>query len=157
MKLYIKEATELFFFEKGEANKTLAKLVIEFKDVSQIVNVSKERYVQMEESIYDLSFMLSLKPDRMAEKVVRENSGFNLIPLNENLQKIYKATGFCFFLQVSFSLLIFAWFKAQTEFYIVNWQVLLARFMAANLIHWQFESKVTHSIEMMKYAGMHPE
>jgi hypothetical protein len=59
--------------------------------------------------------------------------------------------------QVAFSLLIFAWFYNQTDFYIVNWKVLLARFMAANLIHWQFETKVTHSIEMMKYAGMHPE
>jgi len=74
-----------------------------------------------------------------------------------NLLKIYKSVIFCFMSQIAFSLLLLYSFASKTEFYIVNWKIMIGRFICACLIHYTFESKVTRCLQMMKYAGMHTD
>jgi hypothetical protein len=114
---------------------------------------------EVEESIYDMSFLLGLKPDILVKTLETEEDSpqFNLIQLNFNLMKIYKATMFCFFSQVGFSALLLVLFSGNKDKYVVGWKILIARFMASSLIHWQFATKVTHSLDMMKYVGKHAD
>jgi len=80
----------------------------------------------MGESIYDLSYILSLKNDNL---VLILNSSedlsnqFDCIPLDSNLVNIYLTTIVCFLCQVTFALFLAFNFRTKVDYYIVNWQM----------------------------------
>lgn len=69
--------------------------------------------------------------------------------------KIFSTTLFCFFCQVAFSLFLLVSFRMKQDYYIVNWQMQVARFICACLIHFQFQTKVTSSYDRMKFVATH--
>jgi hypothetical protein len=79
------------------------------------------------------------------------------IPTDTNLVKIYLTTFFCFFCQVAFSFFLMYSFRLKQEYYIINWQMQVARFICACLIHFQFEAKVTNAYDRMKFAATHTQ
>jgi len=99
---------------------------------------------------------LSLNRKKLTQSVASDpNPNFDSIPNNFNLMKIYQTTFFCFACQFAFSVFLFLSFRKAPDYYVVNWKIQVARFMAACLIHFQFEGKATQALRMMKFVSVH--